>query len=41
MYVLNVIVVVIDEVIRFQVPMMSTENGFTCGIQFEVYSVKC
>jgi len=37
-YMLKGIVVVTGEVTRF---MLSTENGFTCGIQFEVFSVKC
>jgi len=35
------IVVVTGEVARFQVPILSTENGFTYGIQFEVFSAKC
>jgi len=39
-FMLKGIVVVTGEVTRFQVPMLSTENGFTCGVQFEVFSVK-
>jgi len=30
-----------SEMIRFQVSMLSTTNGFVCGIQFEVSSEKC
>jgi len=34
------IVVVTGEVTRFQVPMLSTANGFACSIRFEVFSIK-
>jgi len=35
------IVVVTGEVTRFQVPMLSAENEFTCDVQFDIFSVKC
>jgi len=34
-------VVVTGEMTRFQVPTLSTENGFTFGVQLEAFSVKC